>query len=364
MHSRFIALTALLLSLVTGFGISVAQENIVSIAIPTPAISYVVSPDGATAALYPNPVLVREEPPNADATVVRIVDLATGNILQTLDNLPDWVSDAVYLPDGRLLTAHTNGDFMLWDVGTGAIERQWWTGLYQSRLRVSPDGTRAYVLSSGAVSTFFEMDVASGALLRAIGRRPATLSDLLGSQTDIEFRGDYTFVDFALSPDGETLAYANADGEILVSDLDSEAFTLVRPPSEQPLAFDARHLRFAPDGASLFYLQANRDARQVMHVEPDGTLIASFGEGVAAYAVSPDGLRVAWVERSDDGARILVQDVAGGEANLVYDLREADLDVPPIATLSFAVDGTRLLLDANPTDGDDEQAILLIIPVG
>ncbi len=360
----FTTLVVCLFMLMVSAGMSAAQPDALQIPVLGRSVIYVVSPDGASAAVYPNAALVREEPPNPDATILQIVDVATGSVTQTLRDLPDWVSDAAYLPDGRLLTALVNGDFILWDVGSGAVERRWWTGLYQSSLVISPDGARAYVLASGAVSTFFEMDLASGALLRALGRHPATLYDLMGSQTDIEFRGDFSFVTFDVSPDSETFAYANADGEIFVADLARETFTLARERSEQPLAFDVRSLRFAPDGASLFYLQFARDARQVMQVAPNSAVIASFGANTVAYAVSADGARVAWVERSDDGSRVLMQDAAGGEVEIIYELTEAGLATPSIATLSFALDGTRLLLDVNPADGDDEQAILLVIPVG
>jgi WD40 repeat protein len=341
--------------------IAAAQPDVMQIPVPGRAIVYAVSPDGASAALYPNAALVREEPPTG--AFVQMIDLVTGGLTQALTDLPDWVSDAAYLPDGRLLTAHLNGDFILWDVEAGAIERQWWTGLLQSRLRISPDGARAFVMVPGTFSTMFEMDLETGALLRALGRHSATLFEILEGQGDIERRGDYTFVDFALSPDGASLAYANADGEIFVSDLESEAFTLARERSEQPMAFDARSLRFAPDGESLFYLQFARDARQVMQVAPNSAVIATYGESVYAYAFSADASRIAWVERSEDDWRIMIQDAVGGEAEVVFDLREAGLAVSPIPTLSFAADGTRLLLDVNPADGDDEQAILLVIPI-
>jgi WD40 repeat protein len=362
MHARFIALTALLLSLVTGFGISVAQENIVSIAIPAPAINYVVSPDGMSAAVYPNAMIVRDQPPGENS-YVQIFDLATGAVTQSFTELPDWVSEAAYLPGGRLLTALVNGDFILWDLATGEIQRQWWTALYMSRIDVSPDGSRVYVLVLSTPSTIFEMDLATGALLRPLSRHPATMFDVMSAPGDMERMGDYQFVDLAASPDGKSLAYANSDGEIVIADLASESFSVARPPSETPLMFSARSLRFAPDSATLFYMQWERDARHVMRVEPNSAVIAMYGENVVTYAVSSDATKVAWVERTGETSRILMQDVTGGAAEVVYDLTEAGLAVSPIPTLSFAAGGSRLLLDVNPAD-DEEQSILLVVPVG
>ncbi len=110
-----------------------------------------VSPDGRL-------VLTTEYGPNGNrGRHVVLIDVATASVLKRIDLGPNSrPHTALFLPDGRraVATMQDSDQLALLDVETGQVLRVFPTGGREGHMvRLSPDGTRAYVTSRGAEGT-------------------------------------------------------------------------------------------------------------------------------------------------------------------------------------------------------------------
>ncbi|MEH2416635.1 MAG: ribosome assembly protein 4, partial [Nostoc sp.] len=133
---------------------------------------------------------------------IKLWDVATGKLVQTLTGHSSWVNSVVFSPDGqRLASASWDNTIKLWDVATGKAV-QTLTGHTDSVSSVvfSPDGQR--LASASGDKTIKLWDVATGKLVQ-------TLTGHTDSVSSVVF-----------SPDGQRLASASRDKTVIVWNLD------------------------------------------------------------------------------------------------------------------------------------------------
>ncbi|RKH09217.1 tolB protein precursor protein [Corallococcus sp. CA053C] len=156
----------------------------------------------------------------------------------------------------------------------------------------------------------------------------------------------------AVSPDGREVACVcsgEGDPEVYVYRADGTG----EPRRITTFYMEDRSPQWSPDGRWLAFV-SNRERRERVYlVRPDGSdLRALSGEGFAGdereAAFSPDGQRVAYVARSEDGkSRIWVATVAGGAPVALTDGTHRD-DMP-----AWSPDGKALVF-VSERDGDTD----------
>jgi WD40 repeat protein len=357
--------TAILLSLSTAAisgAVTFAQSPspaIREIPVDSQAFHLRLSPDGTTAALFDDPVLLDFEVDPARLPI-RLVDLATGEETASLDGFGDYATDVAFSPDGaRMASKHLNGELLIWDLAgtadapTTSIRT---TSLGTGRIAFLPDGETVVLLVAGTPSWIELIDVESGAVTKVMGPAPDTYQALLdATRPGPPF--DLQFVAMAVSPDGTSVATASFSEEIALWSIADGQSRTIRPPSEQPGRLGIRQLEFTPGGESLLYFDQS-DGRTHAWDLADGTE-SSLETGGTPFALYSDSAQLAWVERTDDDrASVGVVDLGGSIAPFSH----AELDqrpAPGITTIEYTPDGATIVVGGLLAN-DGQNAIHLI----
>lgn len=351
MRKNWLVTICLILVLALNPAISLAQEQADRFAFQTITLpnqggyDLTVSPDATVAAVYAGqtarillgiPIVEYDVEPSL--LPIRLIDLNTGDVLSTLTGHTDYVTDVAFTPDGsRLLSYHRNGDMILWDVTSGEPVQQFFGIVGMGQVEFLPDGKSLIVyLSDSTVGHFLVWDLDIGAITqiwrdtyRSFGE--LALNNALG-------RLDYTYAAFDVSPDGERLATATGNGEVVVWDTTTLEQTVVQPKAEREGMFNVRYLTFSADGETLVYYDTLSEQSHFWDVATQ-TETAAVDAGSQFFGVSPDGSKLAWATRTDLWYVDLAQP---DEIIKVLDFPDNLLVATP--TIAFSPDGSRIIV--------------------
>ena len=174
-----------------------------------------VSPDGRLA------LTTEYGPEDTHGRHVVLIDVASASVLGRIDLGPrSRPHTAQFLPDGRhaVATMQESDQLALLDLESMTVVRTYPTGGREGHMvRVSPDGTRAYVTSRGGEGTL------SVVFLDDAGRSPVVIETGLGAEG------------LAVTPDGDEVWVANR-GETSISVIDTTSLEIVATLESRPFA--------------------------------------------------------------------------------------------------------------------------------
>ena len=297
-------------------------------------LSLAYSPDGRLLALAGGGEMYYENPgAQVIPGKVHVRDGSTGALLRTLGGHTNIITSLAFSPDGAVLaTGSRDQTVKLWDPRTGALV--------------------ATLAGQPARLTSVAFDP-SGARLAVGGRGGLRVWDV-GSQTLCPtFLANAKPVDaLAYSPDGKSIATCGGSWDYALNDAgvfawDAETGALIWTKSARPQPQDGplqsitpsnrpRRVAFSPDGRTLAVADASG---AVSLLDPtSGKVVREFsggtGKTLTALAFSPDGRTVA-VAGADTVIRLL--ELSTGR--VLFTLRG---HMAPILDVAFARDGTRL----------------------
>ena len=265
---------------------------------------------------------------NSDHGTVRLWDVDSGQIKDTLPEHTIWVNSVAFSPDGATLaSSHMDYTVRLWDVPSRQIE-------IKNSLTLP-----GHIVWSGSVA--FSPDGAT--LASGHGDGAVRLWDVVSSRAELILLQKHqgAVLSVAYSPDGGTLASGGYDGTVRLWDADSGQFKTTLKGHNGPVSSVAYSL----DGATLAS-GSNDDTIRLWDVD-SGQLKAIIEGQVRSVAFSPDGGTLA--SGSYDDAIRLWEVVSGqlkttleGRAGRVYSIAFSP-DGAILASGSY--DGTILLWD-------------------
>ena len=315
-----------------------------------------LSPDDRTLVRWESSAVLADDPA-PEYRLIRLIDVETGDVIAQLEGASDYTNDVAFTSDGAIMASiHLNGDVNLWDVAAGKLlKRIELLTLNLARARFLADDRTLIVMTGDAPALFLVLDTETGAVTRIFGQHVERRAEFLATLADDVFgRLDFLYTAFAVSGDGQFVAAATPNGDVLLWDQaeGTQPITLYDAPDEARGRFEIRALQLTDAGRSLVYHDAGRAAfikvdlasREEIGMIPGGTL---------AFAVAPDGDHIAWL----DGDRHSVLLSAFSTPDSVEQLVEypegwrVGFTGSPV---SFSTDGSTLIAGAfGAVDGDN-----------
>jgi Tol biopolymer transport system component len=290
------------------------------------------------------------------ATAVHVVDLTTGGTRPVATVAFDIVADPVWSPDRTSIAFIDRAGLHVVEVPSGSTRDHGLASSVDTRLAWSPDGTSVAASGRGSPADRIEMqviDVRTGSrVVTGSGAVPAMLpwshkanivgvdwtpsGELLAYLVDRTYcvnppsEGEIGGVDCGGSPLSDQgcqliVARTNGIGRALVHDLGPSC----DPRIATGLAWIDEGRVLAAIGPELLIIDADTGAKRVVDVSSDA----------AAFDVSPDRQRIAWLSFGPDSASVVVSDLTGTV--------QLQLEGPcggACTGLSWAPDGRRRLL--------------------
>jgi WD40 repeat protein len=322
-----------------------------------------LSPERTTAAVFDQAILLNNEV-DPSRLPIRLVDLASGRQIGTLDGFTDYAADVAFAPDGSSLASlHWNGDLYRWDLsGTepepGAPIQS--GGMAGGRISYLPDSHTVLARVGYSPQRFYQYDLDTGAIPHIIGVRAETWNGF--RQEYLEGPPfDVTYPAFAVSPDGSRLATSTSSDEVALWSIPDGQPVILRPRSEQAGRMSIRQLGFTPDGSTLVYFDRSDGRTHLWDV--DGRVeLRSLPFGGSPFALSLDGTTLAWAENgaTDEVTILRVADLSNPFES-PRDLVAVRMRRTPFSSLDFSPDGSSLVVGGLVAP-DEEQAIV-IVPV-
>jgi WD40 repeat protein len=163
---------------------------------------------------------------------------------------------------------------------------------------------------------------------------------------DIQTRFDYQYVAWALSPTGDSLATATANGKVTLWDIDSQEQTMITPNAEDFGRFNIRSFQFSNDGNTLVYYNADDEQTHFWSIADQQEIIA-ISAGDRKFAVDTNMSRLAWVTRQE----VWMTDI--NQPDHVTQILEFESDFIGIPSVTFTPDDTHLIVGGFSIANDD-----------
>ncbi len=320
-----------------------------------------LSPDGHTLAIFEVGIMHDGEI-IPELLPVRLFDLATFQVVATLNEPTDYASEAAFSTDGsRLMTYHENGDMFIWDAATGSLIKQI-TALpaVNSRTVFYPNGTELVIICGANMPMLCEWDTETDHLTRILRPEYATRNDFIAQ---FENGPAPFYVALALSTDGEQLAAASAYGVIDVWDLATGTRVTLNEPTEFPM-INIMSLAFINDDTQIIYYNTDSELIHIIDAR-NGSEVRSFSAGFAGaprFALAPDGDHIAYITGEREAPVVNVVSLSDADEPLVVDLPlpEDVLAQQRQVSLYFTPDGQMLVIGGFSNTVDAENVIFQV----
>lgn len=347
-----------LCALIVGLQPVRAQEtnfNVREIPVASRAALAKLSPDGEVLAVYELGEISNFE---IGRRYLWLVNVQTGEEIATVSRVTDYVSDVAFTSSGDVLASfHTNGDIALWDVRESRqLKRIELPFYYGGRMLHFLSDDKTLVFTHGDPAQIILLDTETEAITDIVAPHFPTrqaLTDVLGDGLS---RMSYMYAAGDLSPDGTQMAVANASDKVFVWDLESRRQTVLREESEARGRFGVYPLTYSADGSTLAFALY---AMQEIHI-----VDAATGETreilpikASAFAPTPDGSAIAWIDREDPTLYFAPVDQVD-QPTAILTLDENLRVAPRLTSLNFSPDGATLILSG--LFGSDESTIYLV----
>ena len=157
-------------------------------------------------------------------------------------------------------------------------------------------------------------------------------------------------MDAAWSQDGKQFVIWSSQNNQVIYLLNADGSGLIEKQLDVHISGTPQ---FAPDGKSVVFFGANREAAGLFELNLESFQVMLINPSVkdpSGYAFSPDGSRLAYLEYDRDigEARLLTADLASGERTILgtWDIpRNPGASLPDSANLSWSADGKFLVFD-------------------
>jgi len=220
------------------------------------------------------------------------------------------------------------GQWTAWSVDSNSVD-----GTRQVRLHDEESDQASVLVES--VSAFYLYPSPCGQLLSHLSPGPLglelALSDIATGAVHVVDRGQPMF--WSWSPDASHVA-VHVESRVLVSD---RAGNTVRVLTENAGPFVTPW--WLPGGSVLYALDD-----RIVAAGPDGATMTLVEEGsTGRFSLDPEGRRLAYIAVHDDGAALMILDLAS--------LAQTKVTSAPIVAFFWAPDSSRLAVLAAPGDG-------------
>lgn len=322
-----------------------------------------LSPDGRTIAVYEN-ANIHDNYQVIDAYLpVRLIDLESGSA-RTLTGPTDYACDAAFSADGATLASyHWNGYIFVWNVAEETEITRIPALVGQARIALFPNGKTLAVLMGGVQSQILVWDIESGAITAVLTERSETYAEYLDEK--LSKRLNDIYIGIAVSPDGRTIAVATTYNEIKLWDVATGQFTRLRPTDADKPLLDVPGVSFTAGGESVVFFDRRAQILYFWDIATARETAAIELPSRSIPALSPDGSRIAWVDR--ETAMIHVASITGGVLGTAQDIAlplTENREVPPagmFSSLAFTPDGSQLIFSGYwAKDGIGANALLVI----
>jgi WD40 repeat protein len=351
-------LLSLTLLILLGAALPVAQAadtqgSVRTIPVNSKGFGFRLSPDGKTAAIFDNAILLSDQPDPLHLPI-RLIDLDSGVLKGVLAGATDYANDAAFTPDSqRLISFHNNGDINVWDVSQQKAIETVSTGLMgYARAWLTTDGKTLVTFAGGLPAHLLFWDTSSWSVAKILGPTFSTYLDFKNNFTKLPAQGDIEFSAVTVSPDGKTAATATFNDEVQVWDVGTGKPTtlLAVTDSDKKMQLSIRSMSFSLDGKTLVYTQRSTDESKpgtFIHVwDLDRSVeTATIKGGDAGLALSPDGKSIAWLNKQSEQQSTLYMAALASpdQATKIADLPLGQPVVPTVSAVTFLPDGSGLL---------------------
>jgi WD40 repeat protein len=349
----------LIVLLLTAFAAPAAAKEPAVKVIPVPGMAFgsVLSPDGRLLAMFENGQ-IQDGVVDPLLLPLRLLDLESGD-MRLLSGHTDYATDGVFSPDGSTFASyHGNGFIYLWDVASGAMIKTIPAIPGGAGLAYHPDGAHLVGLVGNSLMVQVAVwDTTTGAITALLMPRPTTFQEIL-DRSGIPDTG----LEHALSPDGAQVAVATMYSRVQLWDLATGEYRmLVESEDEQP-RLNIRALAYTPDGSRLVYQHWDEKKLYIVDLATVSEVAAIDNVQDALFAISPDGVQIAWVNGKENTLNVASLDQPGTPTTISLPVSEdyTTRAQPRLSSLTFTPDGQQIVFSGFISSDKLKNAVYVI----